>query len=104
LGRPCLLLGTQEKLIVDLAARGAIPVLYPTRDYALAGGLMSYGTDFRDSYRQCGIYAGRVIRGEKPADLPVQLSTKFEFVVNLKAAKAAGALGPQLKCNCWPTR
>ena len=94
MGRPCLLLGTQEKLIVDLAARGAIPVLYPTRDYALAGGLMSYGTDFRDSYRQCGIYAGRVIRGEKPADLPVQLSTKFEFVVSLKAAKALGLSVP----------
>ena len=94
MGRPCLLLGTQEKLIVYLAVRGAIPVLDPTRDYALAGGLMSYGTDFRDSYRQCGIYAGRVIRGEKPADLPVQLSTKFEFVVNLKAVKALGLSVP----------
>ena len=51
MGRPCLLPGTQEKPIVDLAARGAIPVLYPTRDYPLAGGLMRYGTDFRDSYR-----------------------------------------------------
>jgi putative ABC transport system substrate-binding protein len=76
--------------IIGLAAHYKIPVIYPWREYAEAGGLMSYGTSFADSYRQVGVYVGRVLRGVKPADLPVTQPTRIELVINLTTAKTLG--------------
>jgi putative tryptophan/tyrosine transport system substrate-binding protein len=76
--------------IVSLATKYAIPAVYEQRAFTAAGGLMSYGTNLPEGYRQAGIYTGRILKGEKPADLPVVLSDKFEFVINLKVAKTLG--------------
>ena len=84
------LLTTNRARIIALAARHTLPAIYPHREAALDGGMMSYGASVADAYRQAGIYAGRILKGEKAADLPVMRSSKFEFVLNLGTAKALG--------------
>lgn len=91
---PGAFLTSKRQLLIDLAARDRLPVLYPLRNSAVAGGLMSYGADLADAYRQVGNYVGRILKGAKPADLPVQQPTKFDLVINLKTAKALGLTVP----------
>jgi putative ABC transport system substrate-binding protein len=83
-------LNSRSDLLVALAARHRIPSVYPIRAAVEAGGLVSYGDDRADSYRQAGLYVGRILKGEKPSDLPVVQPVKFDFAINLKTAKALG--------------
>jgi putative ABC transport system substrate-binding protein len=94
IGGDTLFVGHSDQLVA-LAARYKIPVIYRSRETTVAGGLLSYGTNFPVVYQQIGVYVGRVLKGEKPSDLPVQQATKIELVINLKVAKALGLTIPE---------
>jgi putative ABC transport system substrate-binding protein len=91
---PSPLSNNRRVQLATLAAYHRVPAIYPLRENAEAGGLMSYGTSITDAYRQVGVYTGRILKGEKPADLPAMQSAKFEFVINLNTAKAFGLTFP----------
>jgi putative ABC transport system substrate-binding protein len=84
----------ERKRIVDLAAQYRLPAIYPQKEYSDEGGLISYGTDLTDLFRRAAVYVDKILKGAKPADLPVQQATKFEFIINLNAAKQIGLTVP----------
>jgi putative ABC transport system substrate-binding protein len=90
------LFNLRSEQLAALTLRHAVPTIFQTRAFAAAGGLMSYGVSVADTFRLAGIYTGRILNGEKPADLPFQRATKVELIINLKTAKALGLTVPQL--------
>jgi len=84
-------LSSRTKLLGELAVRYAVPAIHESRDFVAAGGLIGYGGNITDTYRLAGVYTGRVLKGEKPADMPVEQVTKVELYINLKTAKALGS-------------
>jgi putative ABC transport system substrate-binding protein len=87
---------SERKRIVELAAKYRLPAIYPDKEFIDEGGLMSYGADYPDLFRRAAVYVDKILKGAKPVDLPVQQATKFEFVINLKAAKQIGlTLSPE---------
>ena len=89
--------------LAALTVRHAVPAIHPWREFAAAGGLMSYGTPVADTYRALGVYTGRILRGEKPAQLSVQQATRVELIINMKTAKALGSLS-RWRWSAAPTR
>jgi putative ABC transport system substrate-binding protein len=87
---------SRRERIIAFAEQNRLPADYPSRDYAVAGGLVSYGPSFTEAYRNAGVYVGRIIKGEKVADLPVVQSTKFDFVINISTAKVLGLTLPPM--------